>query len=690
MTSQTHQAEDKRKPSLQRKPAKPVRQGPVAPAPQPSPHALQEAIADPSHASPADILALQRAAGNQAVTRLIQTKLTVGPAGDKYEQEADRVAEQVVSSQPSALGGQAAVRRQEDEDDIQTKPLAASITPLVQRQEDEDELQFKPLVQRQEDEDELQFKPLVQRQEDEDDLQFKPAVAVQRQEDEDDLQFKPAVAVQRQEDEDDLQFKPAVAVQRQEDEDDLQFKPAVAVQRQEDEDDLQFKPAVAVQRRADGGFEAGPDVESRLASHKGGGSPLPGEVRATMEPRFGADFGGVRVHTGGEAEDLNRQLSAQAFTHGQDIYMSAGKYAPGTPGGNRLLAHELTHTIQQQAVPKVQSSRQPVQLKPAATIQRGITDWFKKKLGKGKQAAPGEQIAIIRLKVDKAHGGVGHTWVSIYYDIDHSPPSQAQVDELGLLPYSKNRLLADRGAVPVGFWPLHTMRFASAEEEADKKASYTAKVLRGKTPGGGRTLASGHTGFSTNILHAWVPGRVEEPDKGHEGGLPDESRPYPVTQAQLKSASDYINSHREGTYSAYGIMGNNCTSFAINVLKAAGQSPPDASRLGVSTPDILAKNVGAVNAKERGPAVVTPEPVKVPMSETVALQRLNEAGLSEGDIIKLRANMPLQQIVNTSLSPETTRSDLQDRCNTPERLEALAFIMGISKEDVEQQISMLR
>jgi len=91
----------------------------------------------------------------------------------------------------------------------------------------------------------------------------------------------------------------------------------------------------------------------------------------------------VRVHTGGEADHLNRQLSAQAFTHGQDIYMSAGKYAPGTPGGNRLLAHELTHTIQQQAVPRVQSSGQPVQLKAAATIQRGgVTDWFKKKLGK--------------------------------------------------------------------------------------------------------------------------------------------------------------------------------------------------------------------------------------------------------------------------------------------------------------------
>jgi len=81
---------------------------------------------------------------------------------------------------------------------------------------------------------------------------------------------------------------------------------------------------------------------------------------------------------------------------------------------------------------------------------------------------PTENVAYILLKVDKAKGGVGHTWVSLYYDIDHSPPSQAQVDELGLLPYSKNRLLGEH-AVPVGFWPLHTMRYASAEEEADKR-----------------------------------------------------------------------------------------------------------------------------------------------------------------------------------------------------------------------------
>jgi hypothetical protein len=296
--------------------------------------ALQRAIDNPAMAAPAGILALQRTAGNRAVGNLIQTKLTVGPVGDHYEQEADRVAEQVMQmgAQPG-LG----VQRQEEEE-VQAKSLATSITPIVQRQEEEEEeLQAKLLVQRQEEEEELQVKPLVQRQEEEEELQMKSLV--QRQEDEEELQMKPLI--QRQEEEQELQMAPLV--QRQEEEEELQMKPFV--QRQEDEEELQMKPLV--QRRGDDGFEAGPNLESRLAAQKGGGSPLSDDMRAFMEPRFGADFSGVRLHTDGEAADLNRSLSAQAFTHGQDIYMPANRFNPGTAASKRLLAHELTHVVQQ-------------------------------------------------------------------------------------------------------------------------------------------------------------------------------------------------------------------------------------------------------------------------------------------------------------------------------------------------------
>ncbi|HIK17861.1 MAG TPA: DUF4157 domain-containing protein [Leptolyngbyaceae cyanobacterium M33_DOE_097] len=89
------------------------------------------------------------------------------------------------------------------------------------------------------------------------------------------------------------------------------------------------------------------NLEDRLISTQGTGNPLSKEVRAFMEPRFGSDFGHVRVHTGSEAVQMNRELSAQAFTHGHNIYFNAGKYDPATNKGKELLAHELTHVVQQ-------------------------------------------------------------------------------------------------------------------------------------------------------------------------------------------------------------------------------------------------------------------------------------------------------------------------------------------------------
>ena len=90
--------------------------------------------------------------------------------------------------------------------------------------------------------------------------------------------------------------------------------------------------------------------EQHLSSSKGAGAALPGDTRQFMESRFSADFGGVRIHTGSQAENLSRNIHAHAFTHGSDIYFNSGKFSPGTAEGNTLLAHELTHTIQQGAV----------------------------------------------------------------------------------------------------------------------------------------------------------------------------------------------------------------------------------------------------------------------------------------------------------------------------------------------------
>jgi hypothetical protein len=95
------------------------------------------------------------------------------------------------------------------------------------------------------------------------------------------------------------------------------------------------------------GGEVGADVERAIQDAKPGGRPLPDKVRAPMERAFGTDFSGVRVHTGPQAETLNRSMSARAFTAGQDIFFSQGEYRPESARGAEILAHELTHVVQQ-------------------------------------------------------------------------------------------------------------------------------------------------------------------------------------------------------------------------------------------------------------------------------------------------------------------------------------------------------
>ncbi|MEQ8972095.1 MAG: DUF4157 domain-containing protein [Coleofasciculus sp. C1-SOL-03] len=117
---------------------------------------------------------------------------------------------------------------------------------------------------------------------------------------------------------------------------------------------VQMRQMIQQANQIDGNQASG-DLESRLNASKGGGSPLSENVRGFMEPRFGADFSGVRVHTGGEAVQMNQELGAQAFTHGSDVYFGAGK----SPGNNELTAHELTHVVQQTGA--VQQQNQPLQ-----------------------------------------------------------------------------------------------------------------------------------------------------------------------------------------------------------------------------------------------------------------------------------------------------------------------------------------
>ncbi len=115
--------------------------------------------------------------------------------------------------------------------------------------------------------------------------------------------------------------------------------------------------AVQAKSIAGGGSVASAQLSSRIENSSGQGRSLPEGTRAEMESSIGADFSGVNVHTGSESVEMNKDLGAQAFTHGQDVYFNSGKFNPENDEGKRLLAHELTHVIQQE------KSRKKVQKK---------------------------------------------------------------------------------------------------------------------------------------------------------------------------------------------------------------------------------------------------------------------------------------------------------------------------------------
>jgi hypothetical protein len=218
----------------------------------------------------------------------VQTKLTMGQPNDQFEQEADSMANKVV-------------QRLAEPDSIQTKPIqdANNITPFVQTKCEACTQEEK--LQKKEEEKEQTITP---------DLMTKSAMG----------ETPPL---------------PPPA-------DDDEKGTSKRVQRKcadcEKEEKLQKKGDAS---------SVSPALEQNITTSKGGGSPLPNGIRTNMESSMGADFSNVRVHTNSNAAGMSSQLGAQAFTHGNDIFFNSGKYNPDNKSGQHLLAHELTHTVQQ-------------------------------------------------------------------------------------------------------------------------------------------------------------------------------------------------------------------------------------------------------------------------------------------------------------------------------------------------------
>jgi hypothetical protein len=152
-----------------------------------------------------------------------------------------------------------------------------------------------------------------------------------------------------------------------------------------------------------GGGAAPTSVQSGISSTKGGGSSLPGSVSSEMGSKMNADFSGVKVHDNAHSAKMNTQISARAFTVGNNIYFNQGEYNPSSQSGKFLLAHELTHTIQQGgAVQRKADDQEKISRcedcgPKEEKVQRGLGDWLAERAWDiAEEIAPAEFVQMLR------------------------------------------------------------------------------------------------------------------------------------------------------------------------------------------------------------------------------------------------------------------------------------------------------
>jgi hypothetical protein len=377
----------------------------------------QRVVDAPKSIAAGDMTRLSPIVGNQALTNLVaqhkvQTKMTVGAAHDGLEQEADNVARQVVSG-PAPKDS--SVQRQGDEEEVQTQRAVPNITRMVQRSAaeeeevqtsrlqrsaaEEEEVQTSRLQRSAAEEEEVQTSRLQRSAAEEEEVQTSRLQRSAAEEEEVQTSRLQRSAAEEEEvqtsrlqrsaaEEEEVQTSrlQRSAAEEEEvqtsrlqrsapEEEEVQTSRLQRDGEEEEEEEVQtsrkdekFDPAES--------FEAGPEVEQQIEKSRGSGAPLSDNVRDFMEPRFGADFSGVRLHTGSESTGLNRALSAQAFTRGSDIYLGEGHTNVESSAGQQLLAHELTHVIQQGGTSQTgKADRKPIQrLMPVETVSNHIKE----------------------------------------------------------------------------------------------------------------------------------------------------------------------------------------------------------------------------------------------------------------------------------------------------------------------------
>jgi hypothetical protein len=200
------------------------------------------------------------------------------------------------------------------------------------------------------------------------------ADSVAQPEEEEQLQAKSiSDTIQREEvpeEEEQLQAKSiSDTIQREEvpeEEEQVQAKSiSDTIQRVEEEEELQGKSLK-------GEMAATPNLENSIQGARGSGQPLDENIRQPMEKAFGGvDFSQVKVHNDAVSDQLNQSIQARAFTTGQDVFFRGGEYDPGSRGGQELIAHELTHVVQQTGA--IQRQLETNQLDRQPSLQKSST-----------------------------------------------------------------------------------------------------------------------------------------------------------------------------------------------------------------------------------------------------------------------------------------------------------------------------
>jgi hypothetical protein len=260
---------------------------------------------------------MQSSYGNQAVNRLldshvVQAKMEVTPPSDSYEQEAEHVADHVM---------RASAPTKTESKDEKKKPEAGG-----GKKKEDDKVKRAAAKDEKKPEEKKKDDTKVKRSEDKKEDKKKT---------EDEL-IKRAAAKDEKKDTKKTETKDE---KKKEDE---KVKRAAETEVKEDDEEKVHRAATTESIP-----DVTPEIERSVHSQRSSGHPLPDSLRSYFEPRFGKDLSNVRLHTDSRAAETASKLKAQAFTHGQDIYFASGKYQPMSDSGKHLLAHEITHTVQQ-------------------------------------------------------------------------------------------------------------------------------------------------------------------------------------------------------------------------------------------------------------------------------------------------------------------------------------------------------